>query len=70
MTDFTASIDHCAPRRPSLLARLANMRSLARQRACLAKLDSARLADLGLTQAEARQEAARPAWDVPANWRA
>ena len=31
-------------------------------------LDDRALADIGLTQAQARREASRPIWDVPANW--
>lgn len=41
-----------------------------RQRRSLARLDAARLEDVGLTRAEAETEAGRPIWDVPANWRA
>jgi len=47
--------------------------SLASTRARLGQLadgDSHLLADIGLTRAAARAEAARPIWDVPANWRA
>ena len=40
-----------------------------RQRAALAKLDDAALADIGLTRLQANIEAKRPLWDVPANWR-
>ena len=39
-----------------------------RQRQVLARLDDRTLADIGLTRAEATAEAARPAWDLPANW--
>lgn len=39
-----------------------------RQRAQLARLDAALLADIGVTAAQAACEAARPAWDVPSNW--
>ncbi|MDZ4313036.1 MAG: DUF1127 domain-containing protein [Cypionkella sp.] len=39
-----------------------------RQRAQLARLDDAMLADIGVTPREAATEAARPAWDVPSNW--
>ena len=38
------------------------------QRRQLARMDSARLADLGLTADQARMEAARPFWDVPQHW--
>ncbi len=39
------------------------------QRRALRKLDSAALTDLGLTYADAKAEADRPFWDVPATWR-
>lgn len=55
---------------PRLLARRwADWRALARQRAELAHLDAARLADIGVTEAEARAEAERPFWDAPRHWR-
>jgi len=38
------------------------------QRRALRKLDNAALADLGLSLNQAKQEADRPIWDVPANW--
>lgn len=34
----------------------------------LAELDETRLADIGVTQNEAKTEAARPFWDVPGHW--
>lgn len=40
-----------------------------RQRAALAKLDDAHLADIGLTVRAAMAEANRSFWDVPASWR-
>ena len=39
------------------------------QRQRLAALDDHALADIGLSRAEARSEASRPLWDVPAGWR-
>ncbi len=39
-----------------------------RQRAQLAKLDDAMLADIGVSPREAAAESARPAWDVPSTW--
>ena len=39
-----------------------------RQRAQLARLDSAALADIGVTRDQAVAEAARPLWDVPSTW--
>jgi uncharacterized protein YjiS (DUF1127 family) len=40
-----------------------------RQRAALAQLDDAHLADIGLTARAAMAEANRSFWDVPASWR-
>lgn len=48
--------------------RLRDLLGLARQRRDLAKLDDRALADIGVTRAEADQEAARPIWDAPENW--
>ena len=39
------------------------------QRQALAALDPHLLADLGISRAQAVDEAARPLWDVPAGWR-
>lgn len=36
-----------------------------RQRRALARLDVERLADMGITPAQAAREAARPFWDLP-----
>ena len=49
--------------------RLSDMIALSRQRSELAALDAERLADLGLTCKEAKAEARRKPWDVPAHWR-
>jgi uncharacterized protein YjiS (DUF1127 family) len=43
--------------------------ALHRQRQALRRLDDRALADIGISRAEAEQEAARPIWDVPATWR-
>ena len=51
------------PRAPRLS--LARMVAIWHQRRALAALDHARLADLGLTEAEALRESRRPAWDLP-----
>ncbi len=39
------------------------------QRRALRQLDSAALTDLGLSYADAKAEANRAFWDVPATWR-
>lgn len=60
----------CKPRtNTSLLARLRSMLSLSRSRTALSALSKAQLQDIGVTAKQAREEARRPAWDVPANWR-
>ncbi|WP_135501832.1 DUF1127 domain-containing protein [Roseovarius aestuariivivens] len=42
--------------------------ALARQRRALAVLDTERLRDIGVTRAQALQEAHRPIWDIPEHW--
>jgi uncharacterized protein YjiS (DUF1127 family) len=44
-------------------ARLLDWHELARQRRALAALDDHMLKDIGLSRADARQEAERPFWD-------
>jgi uncharacterized protein YjiS (DUF1127 family) len=39
-----------------------------RERRALARLDSDRLRDIGLTSSQVRTEATRPIWNVPAHW--
>ncbi len=70
-----AAIGHSATR-PSILSSLLGALpylsvapSVAASRARRADMNDAMLADLGLTRGQARIEAARPIWDVPANWR-
>lgn len=53
-----------------LLRRLSLMRAAHRQRAALARLDAAALADIGITAAQASAEARRAAWDIPSGWQA
>ena len=43
--------------------------SLWRQRRALGRLDERALVEIGVTPAQARAEAARPLWDLPASWR-
>lgn len=57
-----------APRRP-LLRRLLSLLALSRTRRSLAELDARGLRDIGVSDTEAEQEAARRLWDVPAHWR-
>ncbi|MBA4352170.1 MAG: hypothetical protein C0427_13115 [Rhodobacter sp.] len=56
-------------RRIRLMHRLAQFHALLRQRRGLATLDDHLLRDIGLTPEQARHEATRPIWDVPAHWR-
>lgn len=42
--------------------------ALYRQRAALRRLDSRALEDIGITRAEADEEASRPIWDAPQHW--
>jgi len=70
---ISAHHSHCAApmarhSRPSVLARLKSAISLHHQRARLAQLDDAALSDIGLTRAQALQEARRPFWDAPSHW--
>jgi uncharacterized protein YjiS (DUF1127 family) len=51
------------------LGTLAALAGLRRQRTALEGLDAHLLRDIGISAEEAAQEAARPVWDVPANWR-
>ena len=51
------------PRLP--LPPLARWRRIRRERQQLLDLDEHMLRDVGLTRAQARQEASRPFWDVP-----
>ncbi|MEM1432293.1 MAG: DUF1127 domain-containing protein [Pseudomonadota bacterium] len=48
---------------------LSSLYALYRQRQDLASLDDHLLKDIGLSKDQARQEAERPIWDVPSNWR-
>jgi uncharacterized protein YjiS (DUF1127 family) len=55
-------------RRGSILARLRLALAARRQRASLGHLDDRMLRDIGITREQARTEASRPGWDVPAHW--
>jgi uncharacterized protein YjiS (DUF1127 family) len=49
--------------------RLRSLIALHRSRRALARLDTAALSDVGLTEAEAQSEARRAFWDIPCTWR-
>ncbi|PHQ98641.1 MAG: hypothetical protein COB39_08310 [Marinosulfonomonas sp.] len=55
--------------RPSMFRVIEQIFATQGQRRALRQLDSAALADLGLSYADAKREAGRPFWDVPATWR-
>lgn len=52
-----------------IFAKIVSLAALYRQRQALARLDEAALCDIGVSEEEAKTEAARPVWDVPAGWR-
>lgn len=53
----------------SIVDIIARTYGLWRSRRALARLTAAQLKDVGVSPSEARNEANRPVWDVPANWR-
>ncbi len=55
--------------RRGVLPQLALSVTLWRQRRVLGRLSPESLDDVGISPKAARDEAARPIWDVPANWR-
>ncbi|MFN4131198.1 MAG: DUF1127 domain-containing protein [Paracoccaceae bacterium] len=55
--------------RPGWLERILTMFDVRRTRIDLSRLTDAQLRDVGLTRDDVEAELARPAWDVPANWR-
>lgn len=62
------TLRHDRPRQ-GIIAWLRLAFGLRRQRRRLTHLDRHLLKDIGLTETEARLEAERPLWDVPAHWR-
>lgn len=61
------SVSAPAPRRRSLLSRIAAWHRVAHERRRLLDVDPRLLADMGLTPEDARREAMRPFWDVSPN---
>lgn len=55
--------------RPAVFAFAARAIAARRQRAALKRLDDSALNDLGISRQAALQEASKPIWDVPKNWR-
>ena len=69
MTMFaTTSTLHPSFKTPSLFLAIGAAYAAHTQRKALKLLDDSRLRDLGLTYAQAVQEAKRPVWDVPKYW--
>ncbi len=58
-----------AARRRKLVDIVLQLDARYRQRRALARLGPARRADLGLSEADVREETGTPAWDAPAWWR-
>lgn len=52
-----------------VVARIVQMQELRAARLALARLDDHLLRDIGLSAAEAQEEAERAPWDAPAHWR-
>ena len=55
-------------RRLSWRQKLSTFASLARSRRALRKLGAQQLADIGISKAQATEEARKPLWDVPDHW--
>ena len=64
---FFGSHQHTT-RRGTLLSRFDRAMALRRSRAQLASLEPHLLDDIGIDQATAEAEAARPVWDAPETW--
>ncbi len=54
--------------RHNIWARLRRMAALRKQRLDLSRLSNDQLSDIGVSRAEANQEALRHSWDAPKNW--
>ena len=55
-------------RRSSVIGLLGHLYGVWRQRQALKTLDAARLNDIGISRAQAEDEARRAFWDAPNNW--
>ncbi len=69
MTTCNTPAHTLTKQRPSVFRMIMLALSAQGQRRALRNLDSAALTDLGLTYADAKREANRAFWDVPATWR-
>ena len=52
----------------TVIDRLVELQSIRNERRALAKMDADRLADIGISARDAKQESRRPAWDAPERW--
>ncbi|MBB05522.1 DUF1127 domain-containing protein [Pseudooceanicola sp.] len=68
MSTLSQRIAITSSRPLSLIGATFSLLALGRSRQALADLDDRALEDIGVTEAQARREAARPVWDVPSNW--
>ena len=68
MSTLSQRIAITSSRPLSLIGATFSLLALGRSRQALADLDDCALEDIGVTEAQARREAARPVWDVPSNW--
>lgn len=68
MSTLSRSSSYGLSRSISLIGATFSLLALSRSRQTLADLDSRALDDIGVTADQARREAIRPIWDVPANW--
>lgn len=68
-TDCTLNSAHSDRMQTDPFAFVHRMFAVWRSRRALARLDIARLDDIGVTSWRAAAEAAKPIWDVPAAWR-
>lgn len=73
MTSISTNVSFAAPRAAGKLQSVATRIMAAldahNSRVALRKLDPSALADIGLTQAQAHDEASRPIWDLPKSWK-
>ena len=58
-----------AARNSGWFARLLNANALRKERRGLRHLTDAQLNDIGVTRAQAEEEASRSGWDAPNHWR-
>ncbi len=56
-------------RQGGLWGRVVDLIAIRKERIDLSQLDKRLLADLGISETEARIEAKRPLWDAPDRWR-